>query len=369
MDEVTSLLILTHTPYLGHVRIQRLISHFGSALQTFRAIHESNSGSFPIKLRKESIEFISTFERQQSWQQDLERVLQEGIQLLPITSPLFPKKLRLIHNAPSLLYLKGQFPDPKQPAIGIIGTRSSSYTGNDQALHFAKTLSQAGCTIISGLARGIDTYAHQGSLAGKNGLTLAVIGSGLGQIYPQENIGLANAISQNGAIISELPYQEPPSRFTFPQRNRIIAGLSDILLLIEAPQKSGAMITMEIGHKQKKPLFALPGKAGSLTCAGNHFLIKQRIAQLIDNPDEILYLFGKKQTAASTPRALNIPSILNPDEQKIIDQLQEGDISLEELAGRISLPIAALQAQLVKLILRKFILELPGKRYKLLSPL
>lgn len=362
MDEVTAALILSHAPYLGSVKVAELLTLFGKCEKAFHAL--INKKELPFKLRKETLHFLEHYESITTWQEDAALAVQHKTILIPITSPQYPKKLRAILDPPLILYVKGTLPQEEALSIAIVGTRNATFYGNEQAHRFGDAFGVAGCPVISGLARGIDTSAHKGAL--KKGITVAVIGSGLAHIYPAENIALANAIEKQGAIISELPMNTSPTRFTFPRRNRIISGLSDAILLIEAPEKSGAMITMEIAKKQNKPLFALPGRAGSDTCCGNHMLIKTRAASLVDGPEEILKALNYQYTNEKKRQEPTRPDRdCTPHEKKILGLLQESEMSLEELSNRISLPIGTLQSTLIKLTLRKFILELPGKRYTL----
>ncbi|MDB6080906.1 MAG: putative Protein smf [Chlamydiia bacterium] len=362
MNEIEAAVILNSIPYLGNTKIGTLIRQFGSCYNALLALY--NKDPLPFNLRAETVSFLETFEKNTSWKEDLLLAEQQSVTLLPITSPLYPEKLKAISDCPPLLYIKGILPIESPLSIAIIGTRTATFYGNEQALRFAEALSAAGCTIVSGLARGIDTSAHKGCL--KKGKTIAVIGSGLAHIYPEENKNLAQEITQAGAVISELPMNTQPSRFTFPQRNRIISALSDALLLVEAPEKSGAMITMEIGGKQNKALFALPGRAGASTSCGNHLLIKQGKAKLIDHPEEILSAFNytAKHQTNSSKLSFSAP-VCTPPEKKILDILKQSEMSLEQLSGLVSLPIATLQATLIKLALKKLVLELPGKRYTL----
>jgi DNA processing protein len=363
MNEVKACLILSHAPYLSQTKIRQLTDHFGSAESAFHAIHSGDL--LPFTLRAETSYYFLYFEKQKAWQEDLTEAEKKNAHLIPYTSKDYPQKLKILSDCPAVLYVKGKLPQENSPAIGIIGTRYATNQGKELAMQFAHHLARAKVVIVSGLARGIDTSAHKGSL--QAGITVAVIGSGLSCLYPKENSALADEIClQGGAIISEQPMKSPPTRFTFPKRNRIISALSDALLLAEAPMKSGAMITMDIALKQNKPLFALPGKALSPTSEGNHSLIKAQLAKLVDHPDELLKMLGFSHHPTQNLQKSTIPSqFFSSDEQKILQLLENQDLSLEEIREAISLPIAIVQARLSKLILQKIVLELPGKRYKL----
>jgi DNA processing protein len=288
-----------------------------------------------------------------------ELALSLGCKILPCTSQEFPQALFLLADCPLCLYLRGTFLQ-SQPALAIIGTRAATEWGKESARIFAKHLASQGVLVISGLARGIDTHAHKAALAYGN--TLAVIGSGFSHLYPKENTQLAEEIiDQGGGLISEFTCNTPPTKSTFPKRNRIISILSSALLLIEAPVKSGAMITMNLGKKQKKPLFCLPGRALHPTYAGNHHLIKTDTARLVDTPEELLSFFKieeKKQRAPSTKTA-----VFTEEEKKVLDLLSQSEVSLDALSCLAGLSLSRLQATLIQLQIKNFIAELPGKRY------
>lgn len=290
--------------------------------------------------------------------QELELAEKHGISIIPITSSAYPQALKILSDAPLALYVKGTLPPEEAMKVGIVGTRNATPLGLECTTSFAKYLCNCGAWIISGLARGIDTSAHKASL----GRTVAILGSGLLHIYPKENEALARSISEQGALISELPLMTPPSKFTFPRRNRLISALSHALLLTEAPLKSGAMITMRCGINHKKPLFALPGPSMNENYGGNHSLLKARLAQLVESPQE-LALALQLQLKSEAPKCKNL-FLLLPQEQKILDFICQSALSIDELSQMFALPTSTLQAILSKLVLKKLAVELPGKRYK-----
>jgi DNA processing protein len=288
-------------------------------------------------------------------EKELELAKEHTISIIPIVSNEYPERLKVLPDAPLVLYVKGKLPPPDAISVGIVGTRAATNWGMECTAHFAKHLAYLGAWTISGLARGIDTAAHKASLE----RTCAIIGSGLLHIYPQENIQLAREIP---CVMSELPLRCAPTKYSFPKRNRLIAALSSCLLLTEAPLKSGAMITMNIGHKLKKPLFTVPGRAMNENYEGNHALLKEQKARLVDSPQELANLLS---LAHKPPPEKTINSLLiSPQEQKILDILFQNEVSIEELSVKSCLPINLLQVSLTKLVLRKLAAELPGKRYK-----
>ena len=210
------------------------------------------------------------------------------IKKINIEDPEYPQLLKLIKDPPKILYFIGEL-KPQEKCLAIVGTRKCSPYGIRATQDFANKLSEANLTIVSGLASGIDTVAHQTCVDNKK-RTIAVLGTGLDEqsIYPKENIGLAKKILENnGCLISELPPGTPGARYTFPRRNRIISGLSQAVLIIEAKTKSGALITADYAKEQKRKLFAVPGSIYSANSTGTNRLIRAG-AKLVDNPDDIL---------------------------------------------------------------------------------
>jgi DNA processing protein len=216
---------------------------------------------------------------------DLELIEHYDITLIPHDDPRYPRKLKEIPGAPSLLYVLGNANILKESSLAIIGTRNPSGHGKKTAFNFAKELAEKDLVIISGLAKGIDTEAHKGAL----NRTVAVLGSGLAHVYPEDNCSLANDICHlGGALVSEFPMHAAPERKNFPMRNRIVSGMSLGTLLIEAPLKSGSMITMEYSKKYRRKLFAISGQIDQENFRGNHELIKNNVACPVESCDDII---------------------------------------------------------------------------------
>ncbi len=330
-------LLAFHLTGMTIKKFQPLIDHYGSSSEALKA---------------------STIKTLDSAKQELDDAARHNIAIIPITSPEYPSSLKALSDAPIALYVKGKLPPPEACTIAIIGTRNATPWGLECTFRFAKELHNANGWIVSGLARGIDTQAHMASLS----RTTAIIGSGLLHIYPKENEDLAEKIALHGSIISEFSLKTSPTRFTFPKRNRLISALSNALLLTEAPIKSGAMITMNIGHSLKKPLFTVPGRAMNEYYGGNHLLIKTGKARLVESPEELIQeLRLKKPDLAKN--SINL-SLISPQEEKILAILYQEEVSLDELFVKSCLPIPLLQVTLTKLVLKKMAAELPGKRYK-----
>lgn len=360
MNELEALIILSTIPYLGSVKIRLLINYYGSALKALEA--DGNEVSDLPGFGKKIIDGWSSRLRGDKWKRNLELAERHGAQIIPYTSPLFPKRLLEVVDHPILLYVQGEIRKEDQSSIAIVGTRQPSIYGIEMAEKIAYDLASLGFTIVSGLARGIDTAAHRGAL--KQGRTLAVIGSGLADIYPRENTRLAEEVVNHGALISEFPMDTPPDRQNFPQRNRIVSGMTLGTLLIEAPLKSGAMITMDRAFVQGRKLFAIPGRADWEQFKGNHALIKNGQAYLVENARDVVEHFEKLNLFTEKKRSLPAKPLLDKDENDLFSTFPLGEFGIDQLQQMTKLPISKLSVLLMSLVLKKAIKEYPGKIYK-----
>lgn len=229
--------------------------------------------------------FVALLE-QECFEKESDLCRQKGIWMLSVLDPAYPKNLAAIYDPPIFLYVRGHFVPEDQAAIGIVGTRHPSLYGARQANRFAHVLAECGLTIVSGLARGIDGEAHRGALTAK-GRTIAVLGCGLDVIYPREHKNLLEQIPEHGAVVSEFPLGTEPTSFHFPQRNRIISGLSMGVLVVEASRKSGSLITASLAAEEGREVYAVPGPIDSVTSAGTNQLI-QTGAKLVTAAENIL---------------------------------------------------------------------------------
>ncbi|MCB1136037.1 MAG: DNA-processing protein DprA, partial [Chlamydiia bacterium] len=303
------------------------------------------------------------WEEQDFWKRDFALIEQTGAKVLSCVDPAYPDRLSALPDGPVVLYYFGQLDCLKQDAVAIIGTRDPSHYGAEQAQRMAGGCARAGYVVVSGLARGVDTAAHRGALS--EGRTIAVIGSGLTQIYPKDNAPLARQIVASGLVMSEFPMATPPDRQNFPQRNRIVSGLSQAVILIEAPSKSGAMLTMERAAKQGRARYCLPGRVDMDSFEGNHALIKSGEAHLVCGPEDVCARLGKEPAAAKRKSQHFQPSLfLSDEEEHILNLLGGEELGADQIAGRTRLPIAKLNVLLMGLVLNQMIKEYPGKLYK-----
>lgn len=360
MDELESLLVLSSFTHLGPIKIRLLMQFYGSAKAALQAPLEEIE-SFP-GFGQKVMQAWKKGVNEELWRKNLKLVHQLNAQIIPFTSPHYPKRLLEIPDSPLVLYVQGNLLEQDQRCLAIVGTRQATIYGQEMAKELSRKLTQAGFTIISGLARGIDTTAHTGAL--ENGRTIAVLGSGLARIYPTENKDLAFEITQKGALISEFAMDTPPERHNFPQRNRIVSGMSMGTILIEAPLQSGAMLTAERALSQKRPLFALPGRVDQETFRGNHILIKEGKAELIENVYDILKRFEDGSLPLVFKPAIKTSIPLEQEEEELLRQLPVQEFSVEELMLKKQWPIAKLNCLLMSLVLKKVIKEYPGKVYK-----
>lgn len=365
LDEAEALMILSSISGIGSAKLRALVQHFGSGLQALLA-SAAEIASLPGFGSRIGMHWDQWVEAT-LWKQNILAVAQQSATVIPYNSPHYPKRLLEISDAPVILYVQGKMIPVDQRCIAIVGTRQASIYGLEMAQKFANELAGAGFTIVSGLARGIDTAAHLGAL--ERGRTLAVIGSGLSDIYPAENRALAQRIASQGAVISEFPMLTPPDRQNFPQRNRIVSGMTIGVLLIEAPVKSGAMITMEKAECYGRPLFALPGRIDSDNFRGNHALIKQGRAQLVESAADVInhydQLFGAMSPPAAVLSISGAPVIpLGGEEEALWAALPSQELSVEQILLLAKVPISALNVLLMKLVLKGRLKEFPGKVYK-----
>ena len=294
---------------------------------------------------------------------------QPGNHILTLADSAYPKVLLEISDPPLMLYAKGRIELLSNTALAIVGSRNATAQGISNAEKFSEVMSEAGLTIVSGMALGIDTAAHQGSLrcAHKNtaGSTIAVIGTGADIVYPARNRALAHQIAEAGCIVSEYPLGMPAIAANFPRRNRIISGLARGVLVVEAAAQSGSLITARMALDQGREVFAIPGSIHSPLSKGCHQLIKQG-AKLVESAQDILEELGHlhlPQSAMKTAPA----SVTDPAAERLLTVMGFDPVDINLLAERAMLDISALNAQLLTLELEGLIEMLPGAIYRRLA--
>ena len=284
----------------------------------------------------------------------------EGIKTIDIKDGGYPKLLKEIEKGPKVLYYKGKLLFDEN-CFAVVGTRMCSSYGKQVALEIAGDLAETGLTIVSGLAPGIDSFAHRAAVE-RNKRTIAVLGTGLDEksIYPQENLKLAKEILETGgALISEYPAGTRGTKFTFPQRNRIISGLSLGTLVIEAKQKSGALITAHYAFSQKRKVFAVPGQIYSSNSRGSHYLIKKG-AKLVENANDVLKELNLPQKELSS-----FSEGENEEENLVLNVLKEGALDTDKIIEETKLSAAKVASALAILEIRGKVRNLGGNIYAL----
>jgi DNA processing protein len=281
---------------------------------------------------------------------------QPGNRLLTLGDPDYPKPLLEIADPPALLYCKGRRDLLGRPGFSIVGSRNATPQGLRDAEAFGLALADAGLTIISGLALGIDAAAHRGGLAG-SGSSIAIVGTGLDRIYPARNRALAHTLAEQGLILSEFPLGTPPLPGNFPCRNRLISGLSRGVLVVEATTASGSLITARVAAEQGREVFAIPGSIHSPLARGCHALLKQG-AKLVESAADILDELAWQQRITPPAHLSAAP----PD--PVLDVMDGAPVTLDTLAQRSGLTLDALSAKLLTLELEGRIAPLPGGRYQ-----
>jgi DNA processing protein len=273
----------------------------------------------------------------------------------------YPAILKEIHDPPKELYIKGKITNQDQNAIAVIGTRKFSQYGKQVAFDIAGKLANLGITIISGLAKGIDTWTHQAALENR-GRTIAVLGTGLDRksFYPSSNYGLSEKIAQNGAVISEYAPGTPGNKFTFPQRNRIVSGLSLGVVVIEAPEKSGALITAALAVEQNREVFAIPGSIYEKNSKGTNQLIKIG-AKLVASVEDILEELNLSNLIENPKKKIIKPE--NKEEEVILSLFSEQPVHIDEIIKKSKLPTAVVNSTLMILELKKAVKNLGENRF------
>lgn len=354
---------------IGPRSANQLLREFGTPSNVFTASRLALERS---GLKPETIRDLHAREVLVRADEEIERLVPLGIELLTLGDPDYPALLREIPDPPLVLYLRGRWREAiAQPCLAVVGSRRSSSYGINAAASLARDLAAQGLTIVSGLARGIDAAAHRGALEGA-GLTLAVVGTGLDTTYPAEHHPLSREIAAAGALISEFPLGTPPLPQNFPYRNRILSGLCFAVLIVEAAEHSGSLITARMAAEQGRDVYAVPGNITSQTSFGPNYLIKDG-AKLIqcardvleelptDLRQRLLGLSAHPDQAVQT----NIDSvILTPAEQLVIDLLSaDAPAHIDQLLLASQLSSPEMMNALLGLEMKDRIIQLPGKSF------
>lgn len=346
---------------LGPITLTSLLNRFGSASDVLRAGREELLQVEHVgpKLAGALLEGKNSTAAHEEWNE----CRKLGVDLITLSDPEYPLPLKDIPDPPQLLYVRGSLEPADRLSLGIVGSRRCTLYGRQQAERLARELSSAGITIVSGLARGIDACAHRGVLQQSSGRTLAVLGTGVSRIYPPEHAELAEQVIERGALISEACLRQAPVPGLFPQRNRIISGLSQGILIVEASRNSGALHTARHALEQGREVFVVPGRLDSAASEGCHDLIRDG-ATLIRHSDDILDSLGPLAHPATTatgetvltPRELN----LNDREREILNLIPTEQCTIDELLRSTDVENSRVLATLTVLEMKRLIRRLPG---------
>jgi DNA processing protein len=337
---------------VGPVVYQGLLRAFGEPAAIFRAsVHALECAG----VRPEVARAIRTFAEWQAADRQLERLARAGAALVTWSDDRYPPNLRQIHDPPPFLFVKGELQPRDSLALAVVGSRSASAYGLQAAREIAGGLARYGATVVSGMARGTDAEAHWAALRG-GGRTIAVLGSGIDVVYPSEHHSLFRAITKQGAVVTELLMGTKPEAENFPNRNRIISGLSLGTVIVEATEKSGSLITAMLAAEQGREVFAVPGAVSART-RGTHRLIREG-AKLTEDAEDVLEEIAPQLLHG---RAVRAAVALAPDEATVVECMRHERIHVDELITRTGLTVATVLQTLLALELRGLVQQLPGK--------
>lgn len=356
---------LTKIKGIGPKNARNLLAHCGSMEEIFKA-KKKQLLAIP-NIGQVTVDAILSKEYLQQAEEELYFIEKNNIQLRWITDDDYPRRLLQCEDAPLLLYYKGSVDLNPKHCISIVGTRNATAYGRKIGDELVKTLSHlAGTQIISGLAYGIDIHAHR--LALKHHIpTIGILGHGFDQLYPAAHKSTAEEMIEHGGLITEFSSQTKLDRTNFPTRNRIIAGLSDVTVVIEAAKKGGALITAEIANSYNRDVCAFPGAIDQTYSAGCNYLIKTHRAHLIQNGEDLIQLMGWAQRPRpGGGKQLNLlPPQLRPEEKMIHQFLEDKkQAGIDEIALQLNWPMSKLASTLLEMEINEYIIALPGKQYK-----
>lgn len=351
MDNIVFLLACNRIPNFGPRSIARCQKIWPNLADLFQA---STAQLTALGLSEAVINAITHFEFK-TIEADLAWMKGRNQHILVLGTDYYPALLAEISDPPPILYAKGQLDCLTQPTLGIVGTRNPSASGAETAWRWANELAQSGLTIVSGLALGVDAQAHQGCLAAK-GKTVAVMGTGMNVIYPRRNHKLAEEIAESGLLLSEFPLNSPPIAQHFPQRNRIISGLSSAILVVEAALRSGSLITARYAMEQNRDVFAIPGSIYHAQAKGCHRLLQQG-ACLVTNAQEVM----AEMNLTRTHRIKNIsifPEIC--DNTHLLEHVGFELTTIDQMIERSGFSVDEVLCKIVELDLQGWIQGVPG---------
>jgi len=356
---------LTFLKNIGPASARALVDHFGSAEEIFKASKSKWLKASGISGKR--IELTDIAGALIRAEDELKYVEKNGVEVIFYTGEKFPKRLKNCYDAPILLYVKGSADLNARRIISIVGTRNATEYGKHQCRQLIEELQQYNVLVVSGLALGIDVAAHKECVK-HHTPTVGVLGHGLDRMYPSQNRPTAEKMLENGALLTEYPSGTIPDRENFPQRNRIVAGMADATIVIEAGIKGGALITAEIANSYNRDVFAYPGRIGDEYSEGCNFLIRNNKAGLLTGAADLAYILGWDKTEEVKPvEQLMLPIDLSADEQLIFDILlqHKAPLAIDDLTIKANMATSQLAMNLLNMEMQGYILSLPGKTYRI----
>jgi len=357
------LIALNLIPEIGSTQLRRLLDACGSLDRVWKASAQELQQIDGIGPRAAS-RIAAACQDEHALRQELALARTHQVELVTLEDTGYPAALKTIADPPLALYIRGRLLAEDAIAIALVGSRHASFYGAQTAERLSYELALRGVTVVSGLARGIDGAAHRGALKA-TGRTIAVLGSGLANMYPPEHESLATSISEHGAVLSEYPMEASPLPHHFPRRNRIISGLSLGVVVVEAAARSGALITADCALEQGREVFAVPGQITTATSQGTHHLLKQG-ARLVTSVDDILEELRLVPTRApEEPHEPAGPRIVLPEREQQVFACVEADAPtyIDAIAARSGVDTADVSALLLQLELKQLVQQLPGKQF------
>ena len=366
-SEYAPWLALARVRGLGCASFKKLADFFGDPI---RALSASQQTLAQVPgLDRVAIEGLLGFSEWDEVELEIERSVKAAASILPYAGRSYPARLKMIPDPPPFLYVKGELREEDEKAVAVVGSRSASEYGLRITGELCQGLASLGFTVVSGMARGIDAAAHEAAL-GVGGRTVAVLGSGVDVVYPPEHEGLCQKISQQGAVISELPMGTPPLSFHFPARNRLISGLALGVVVVEATEKSGSLITASLALEQGREVFAVPGEAGASRSRGTHRLIRQG-AKLVERVEDIIEEIAPQLAGRAAATQESLPLALPPNmsaaAQRIFELVLGRPLQIDEVIETSGFSPAKVSEILLELEIQGLLKQQPGKRFVAIS--
>ncbi len=360
MTEQEALLVLNAIPGMSGEAIRRLMGTFGNAQ---RVLQQQEENFLNLGLSQNLVTNIVHFPKDKFLEGEYNYLRKSDIKILSVFDEDYPSLLKQIKHAPLVLYIKGNLKLLNSSSVALVGSRKASSYGLKIAEEFGFSLSQAGMTVVSGGAYGIDTVSHKGALKA-NGGTIAVLGCGLNHVYPKENAKLFEDIAQKGLLVSEFPMDTAPLAYNFPRRNRIVSGLSLATVVIEAGEKSGALITADFALEQNREVFAVPGNIDSIYSQGSNRLIKEG-SKIALSSKEVLEELGVeiKNQLANEIIDEKEKIHLSEEEYKIYELIDQNPSHIDIISSRCGQGIGLLMGCMLNLELKGVVKQLPGQYY------